>query len=337
MTQAAKTLEEAASVAATADDPALELLPLGSAWVVAYQRRDFARCLEIGERCVELAVKLGDRPAEALSRGRMGIALAQSDARTARWNFAEATRIYQESGDRVGAAAQLMNRSVLEVKLGLFDRGAELATHALALFERVGDERGRLGTLSNLAFIRACTNDVAGAHAAGDRALEEARREGFGWIEATLLENLAMAEGAVGNVRRAIELAEASFAVRSRLRSQVWSSKTLADVALWYASAGDLTAAREAVQRLLADEDAMARGTDWPAYGYWCAAQVFRLSAQRDAADLALEKARRAMLSEAAALEGGDRESFLGLPFHRDITRAVASGVWPNLAKTPST
>ena len=54
--------DEAAQVAARAADPALELLALGSGWVVAYQHRDMERCRVLSERCVSLAVKMGDRP-----------------------------------------------------------------------------------------------------------------------------------------------------------------------------------------------------------------------------------------------------------------------------------
>ena len=324
--------EEAASVAARAADPALELLALGSGWVVAYQSRDLKRCRSIGERSADLAASLGDRPAEAQALGRLGVALLAFDAdiAEARARFDAATRIHEESGDPVGAAAQLLNRSVLEAKLGFFDRASHAALKATALFERSGDERGRIGAVSNLVYIKACQNDAPGARKAASAALDDARKHGFGLLEASILENLAFAEGAVGNFRRAIELAEASFAARSRSQSLVWSAKTLADAAIWYLNLGDNDSALESVRRLLADEDAIARGADWPAYCYWAAAQVLRSTGDSAAARRALERARGILAASARSLEPEDRASFLALPFHRDIERAAATGDWPD-------
>jgi tetratricopeptide (TPR) repeat protein len=334
LSSAVALYDEAAQVAARAADPVLEMLALGSGWVVAYQHRDFQRCRSLGERCAELAVELGDRPAEAQARSRIGISLLASEAHTAeaRLNFAAAARTYEESGDRSGAGAQLMNRAVLEAKLGFFDRASDATERAIALFERAGDERGRVGSLANLIYIKACLQDVKAARTAARNALEDARLHGFGLIEASILENLAFAEATAGNYHRAIELAEESFALRARSQSEVWSSKTLADVGTWYAKVGNFTTAVQTVRRLLSDEEAIARGSDWPAYCYWSAAQVLHAAGDSEAASRALECARRIMqISSDALLDPEDRASFLALPFHCEIARTAATGEWPDL------
>ncbi|HEY6326680.1 MAG TPA: AAA family ATPase [Candidatus Cybelea sp.] len=325
-------IDEAAQVAARASDPVLELQAVSSGLAAAYQDRDLERCRALAERCLELSVQLGDRDSEAKALTRLAISLSLSDAHVteARGHFAAAARVYAEGGDNVGTAAQLMSQSVLEARLGFFERAADATETAIQLFDRAGDARGRLGALSNLAFIKACTGDATGARAAADLALRDARRQGFGVLEASIMENLAAAEGAAENFKRAIELAEASFDLRTRSESGVCSAKTLADIAIWYARSGDLAAARDAVTRLLADEPAIARGADWPAYCYWCAAQVLHLSRETASAKRALERARRIMESSAKALEAEDRVSFLDLPFHRDIAAVAAGGAWPD-------
>jgi DNA-binding SARP family transcriptional activator/tetratricopeptide (TPR) repeat protein len=330
LTSAGEIFEEAARVAEQASDSALELLALLSGWVMAYQRRDLPRCLDLSRRCVDLAAQLGDRPAEARALARMGISLQSVAPAEARTKYAAATRIHEESGDRIGAAAREMDLAVLDTRLGFFERAVESTTRAISLFEDVGDERGRLMSRSNLVYLLACKKDVAGARRIGEGALDDARRGGFGLIEANLLENLAMAEGAAGNFERAIDLAEASFAVRSRSESETWSAKTLADVAIWYANVGNLDAAREAARRLLADDKAIANGADWPTYCYWSGAQILRLTGDTGDASRALEAAHRLMLAEAEMLEREDRQSFLALEFHRNIACAVSQDEWPN-------
>lgn len=330
---AAETLfDEAADLATRAADHVLEQLALNSGWVVAYQRRDIPRCHAMSARCLELASSLGDRPGEAQAHTRLGVTLTAEGTQyaQAREHFATAGRISSETGHPTGSAARLLNQAVLETRLGFFERGVTATLQAIELFERVGDERGRVGGLANLVFLRACVGDVDAGRKEGNEALELARRLGFELIEASVLENLGNVEAAAGNIPRAIELAEASFEVRSRSESLVWSSKTFADVALWYAAAGNLPAALEAVRRMLADEDGIVRATEWPTYCYWAAAQILRRNGDVKEAAQTLDRTRRMLFSTAAELESEDRERFLAIPWHVDIARAVENDVWPD-------
>ncbi len=332
LTAADELFAQAGQVAAHAADPVLELLASSSGWTVAYQRRDIDRCRSLSERCLELAVKLGDRPAEAQALGRIGVSLAAAGAEltSARRHFAAATNIYRESGNLVGSAAQLMNQSILECWLGYFDRALAATNEAIDLFERAGDERGRLGGLANRVFLHACLGQIAEARRTAELALEPAHRLELQLLEASTFENLAVAEAADGNYARAIELAEASFEVRSRSESGVWSSKTLADVAIWHATLGNLASAHDAVQRMLADEHAIMHGGDWPTHCYWVAAQIFHRDGDFKQAALTLERARRLMETSASELEPEDRARFLGLRWHADLAQTVASGAWPD-------
>jgi predicted ATPase/DNA-binding SARP family transcriptional activator len=324
--------DEAAQTAARAADPVLEQLALSSGYTIAYQRRDIRRCLELSSRCLELAVKLGDRPAEAQAHGRVAVSLAASGTQSTevRRHYATAERIYRESGNLAGSGGQLLNQALFEMRLGFFERALAATEKAVELFERASDERGRVGGLSNLIFLRAYTGHIAGAREAAELALERARQLGFGLTEASVLENLAFAEGVAGDYARAIALTEASFELRSRSESQVWSSTTLANFAIWHAALGNLPAAREAVQRLLADDDAIMRATDWPTHCYWAGAQIFRAAGDSAQAASALERARRLMLTTAEELEPADRASFLAIPWHVDLMEAVSHGVWPD-------
>jgi DNA-binding SARP family transcriptional activator/tetratricopeptide (TPR) repeat protein len=330
LTAAEGLFDEAARVAAGAADPVLEQLALSSGWVVAYQRRNVGRCRALSERCLDLALKLGDRTAEAQAHGRLGAALTIGDAEfaQARRHFSTAGRIYRESGNLVGTAAQLLNQSILETRLGFFERAVDSTQQAIELFERAGDGRGRVGGLANLVFLNGCVGKFDEARKAADEALEPSRTFGFGLLEASILENLASTEAAAGNLGRAIELAEASFEARSRSESLIWSSKTLADLAIWRAAVGNLDGARDAVAQMVANEDAIA-SADFPPYCYWAAAQVFRLDGRRVEAAAALERARQLMQLTAEQLEAEDRERFLAIPWHVDIARAVAGDTWP--------
>ncbi len=325
-------LEEAAKDAARAADPMLEQLALSSAYTVAYQRRDIQRCHALSSRCLELAVNLGDRLAEAQAHGRLGATLADTGVKyaEAREHYAAASRIYRESGYLAGSAGQLLNQAILEMKLGFFERACAATEKAVALFERASDARGRVGGLSNLIFLRAYTGQIAGAHQAAESALKLARELGFGLIEASVLENLAFAEGKAGDFARAIELTEASFELRSQSESQVWSSTTLANFAIWHAALGNLPAARDAVRRLLAADETIMRATDWPTHCYWAAAQIFHAAGESVEATRALGQGKRMMLAAAEGLGPEDRESFLALPWHVDLANAAKAGVWPD-------
>ncbi len=323
--------DEAAQAAARAADPMLEHLALSSGYTIAYQRRDIKRCRAFSERCLDLAVKLGDRLGEAQAHGRLGTTLADTGAEyaQARAHYAASGRIYRESGYLDGSAGQLLNQALLEMKLGFFERARAATEKAVALFERASNARGRVCGLSNLIFLRAYTGQIAGAREAAALALELARDLGFGLIEASVLENLAFAEAKAGNYARAIELTESSFELRSRSESQVWSSTTLANFAIWHAALGNLSAARDAVQRLLASDETIMHANDWPTHCYWAAAQIFRAAGDSDQAARALKRARQLMLSAAEDLEPEDRESFLALPWHVDLMQALNAGAWP--------
>ncbi|MBV8531873.1 MAG: hypothetical protein JO104_11180 [Candidatus Eremiobacteraeota bacterium] len=185
-------------------------------------------------------------------------------------------------------------------------------------------------SLSNLTYVNACLSQADAARQIGTRALEKARGHGFGLLEAAVLENLAMTEAAAGDLKRAIALAQESFELRSRSHSETWSAKTLADVAIWQARSGDMLAAGAAVKQLLADEEAIKDGSDWPSYCFWAAAQVIRLLGEDGEAARLLTRAHGAMQNEAMDLEDEDRASFLALPFNRDIASATAGGSWPD-------
>jgi DNA-binding SARP family transcriptional activator/tetratricopeptide (TPR) repeat protein len=333
LSAAQELFEEAMRVAARAGDPVLELLAANSGWVVMYQRRDVQRCRTLASRCLDLAVKVGDRAAEAQAHGQLGVALSVTGSgaeyRAAREHYACAARICRETGNPIGSAV-LLNEAMLEMKLGFFERAERSTKEATELFERAKHERGHIGGLNNLVFLRACTGDFAGARRAGELGLKLARAHGFGVLEASILENLAFAEGSARNYARAIELAEASFAQRSKSESEVWSSKTLADVAIWHAALGNMPAARDAIARMLSDEDAIFRGTEWPAYCYWAAAQIYHLDGREADAARMLKRARQLMLETSNEMEAEDREQYLSIPWHRDILQASDAGLWPD-------
>ena len=331
LTHADALFDEAASVAARAADPVLEFLALSSGWNIAYQRRDLQRCLALCSRALDVAIKIGDRQAEAQAHGRMGITLGLLGGhwRKSREHFGEARRMYMETGNLAGSGGTLINQAVVEFRLGAFDRALSATEEAIELFDRANDLRGRITGLSNLALERGWIGDIDGAREAGEAALELARRLEFKLAEPSTLENLAAAEGVAGNYDRAIELARRSLELRSNSNTQMWSGKTVADLAIWHAALGDRDAALDAVKQLLENEDAMISGSDWPWYCYWAAAQIFHFDGDEPQASKMLLRARRLMDEMATGLEPEDRAQFLAIRWNVDLANVVAGGAWP--------
>jgi DNA-binding SARP family transcriptional activator/tetratricopeptide (TPR) repeat protein len=332
LSEAEALFDEAGRVGARATDPVVENLSLMSAFSIAYNRRDIERCVALGQRWLDRAVELGDRPAEARARGRLALALTAAGTRyaEAREHFANAVRFCTETGNESGTAAELLNLAVLETRLGAFDKAVAGTEKAVALFETLHDDRGRVIGLANLGFLRACAGNLIGAQSAAREARQLARRLEFGLIEASALENLAFAEAAAGKITQAIAHAETALELRARSQSQVWASKTLADLAVWYAARGNLQTARAYVRRLLADEKAISTSTEWPEYCYWAAAQVFHLEGNMTEASRALERAQGMMRAVADGLDADDGASFAAIPWHVDIVAAADRGVWPD-------
>ena len=330
LSNAEKLSEEALQVAGRAGDPALQLLSSNCAWTIAYQQRNFERCRELAANCLLLAVKLGDRPTEAQTHHRLAVAFAYvGNPADARQHFAEAERIYGETGNPAGTGGQFMNRAVLEMRVGHVERAISATHKALELFEQANEIRGRVPVLSNLALQYSYAGQPDKALRYGEESLELARRYGFRNMESSTLENLALAEGAAGHYERAIDYANAALTLRSELQLQLWSGQTLANMAIWQVALGNLAAARETVRKLLADEE-IDRGNDWPAYCYWAAAQIFHVDGRPTEATRLLERAKRIMEKMASDFDEEDRASFLALPWHADIARAAAAGVWPD-------
>ena len=332
LSEAEALFDEAGRAGADATDPVVENLSLTSAFSIAYNRRDIERCLALGQRWLDRAVAMGDRPAEASARGRLALALSAAGTRyaEARDHFASAVRFCTEIGNESGTAGELLNQAVLETRLGAFDKAVAATEKAVALFESLHDDRGRVIGLANLGFLRACAANLEGAQSAAREARQLARRLEFGLIEASALENLAFAEAAAGKLTKAIAHAEVALELRARSQSQVWASKTLADLAVWHAARGNLPAARAHVRRLLTDEKSIASSTEWPEYCYWAAAQVFHLEGNTLEASRALERARQMMQTVADGLDEADRQSFEAIPWHVDIAAAAQRGVWPD-------
>lgn len=331
LSDAEKFSNEALEVAARAASPVLQLHSSIGAWIIAYQYRKFERGSALAETCLELAVKLGDRQAEAQAHHRLATTLAYlGKLAEARRHFADAALIYDETGNPAGRGGQLMNSAVLEVRVGNFDAALTATRKAIELFEQANEIRGLIPALSNLCFQYSYTGQPAEALRYGEEALRLSRGRGFRNMEASTLENLALAEGVAGQYARAVEYANASIELRSTLQSEVWSGHTLANIAIWQTRLGNLEAAREAVVQMLADDDALNRGNEWPAYIYWVAAQVRRRDERSAEATALLERANRVMLKTASEFDEADRTSFLALPWHVDIAEAVATGVWPD-------
>jgi len=323
-------LVKARETAEQARDGTVEIETFLASFYLAYSRRDLAQCLATGERWLERGIELGDRLAESKARVLLAVSLVALRERyaEARENFALAEAFYDEVNDRRGRASVFMNRAVMSAALCDFSAARDETARALEIFESLHDVRGTLLGRSNVALLEAVAGDPVHGAANARAALELARTGDYGLLEASALENLAIAEALMGHVDAAIEHGEEALLVRTRSQSDAWSGKALADLALWYAARGDLATARERIERMLANEP-YDLGTEWPQTCHWAAARILRASGESARAGEALARAKSLVDGCAAQIEPQRRDRYLNISWNREIADAAERDAWP--------
>ncbi|HEY1680519.1 MAG TPA: AAA family ATPase [Candidatus Tumulicola sp.] len=330
--EADRVLEQTRAVVERSSSPQVRLNALRSEWPIVYRQRRSERAAEVAAELLALAEQIGDRPTQGRAHDRLAVSLTATgrDVASARRHWDQSRELTEESGQIAFAAGSLSNAAVLETKLGFFERGLELTERSLEAFEKAGLPRGLAVILDNLVLLRAYTGRFDGAREAARRASELADELDFAMQKASIVENLAFVEAQTGDFELAIALAEESVERRKAFEPNVWSCKTLADMAIWQANVGNLPAAREAIRLLYEHEDDIVRSTDFPTYCYWAAAQIFHLDGRSTDERRALQKGRQIMQTMVQELDDVDRAQYLGIPWHADIIRASDSNEWPS-------
>jgi DNA-binding SARP family transcriptional activator/tetratricopeptide (TPR) repeat protein len=303
----------------------------------AIMRRDFAAALRDSEAALERYREIGDREGEAETRSRAGTArgmLQQPDE--ARLEFARSAEIYRAIGNRLKAAYVLFNQTAVEIQLGLLDDASARLTEALAIFVEHEDVRGVAGCRTNQSVIALERGEAEEAKRLAEAALVGARSIGNVAIETAILANLGNAERELGQFEPALAHMREAIALRHRFGGSA-TFEELGDLALTDLAAGNVAAARETANEIMARATSSSENTVWPHYCLWAAARVYRADGDAAAARDALNRAQTFVARQRIAMtDPKSREAFAALRAVAAIT-AAAAGTWPPDAAVPAT
>jgi len=297
----------------------------------ALMLHDLTGCMALAKTARELYVSLGDPEGEADALARTATALARLGRHDeAREQNVAAAAIFESIGKRQGLAVAVLNIGLISCRIGVLDRAILEFERSAELFRTIHDLRGQTVCAINLSCMRLRMGNAVEAKADAQLALELAKKMKHAVYEAEALANLGAAERDLG------ELATAIGHMRLGLSRQLETGRVsdrvndLADLALAYFLNGEISAACEAVQEVLAAVQGAADVSLWPQNLYWIAARVYR-GAGRDAEWPGLLELGHAILHERAAAlsDAGERDAFFALPLNSEIEDAFARKLWP--------
>ena len=146
----------------------------------------------------------------------------------------------------------LLHYGVFDIRLGRFDEGLKLLHLAEALFEQLNDLYGQDICATNESAAAFYRGDFMAAKVVALRNLKFAQalnsQVGLGFAFA----NLGRAERELGELPQAIEHMQAGVAVRRTLGDPGALSVSMSDLVIAHLRSGDLEAARQTTQEMLA-------------------------------------------------------------------------------------
>ena len=328
-------LEDARAAAGRAVDTRLTPRLLLMWFHFAFARRDLDRCLACAKGSLEAAISAGDRRAEAYGHARIAVALSALGGRysDAREHLSAARAIAREIGDDRALAVVRMREAELLQILGDFDGALRAFEECNGYMSSRAEPRTRIVSLLNVGVASTLCGDAVRGKTLAQEALDQARAIGYAVLEASALEDLALAHATGGDYPAAIAAMERAVAMRTETSSIAWTGMTLAQLALWYVNTGAADRGRACIDRMLAAEDAIARATPWPQICYWAAAQVYRACGDATAARSALERAVTVLTAELERIDEADRARYLAIGWHRDMFAALERDEWPAPAR----
>ena len=333
-TEAQKLLIQAESLAQEFANPSILVQTMRATSGTMFAQQDFDHAEKVGRQMLELCRKIGDRDGEADALARLAAVAARlfriSDAHQ---YYAEAEQIYNAIGKRQGQAAVMVNRCMLLIgRMGLYDQGLALIRRADRIFRSLSDLRGQTICAINEGFIALYLGDYAAANTASRRGLELSRQINSCVMEANALANLGAAEREAGKLDEAIVHMEAGLEIRRSLGQLAELGTDLCDLTVTYCRKGNHIAAHRAADEMLALYAQAQEAMMHPQYILWAAAQVHHLLKEDQQAAALLQQAYTVMQQKASDMLSGDlsaTNSYLHLPFNRQIIAAYERGEWP--------
>ena len=262
--------------AANVADKVVEASASAVAAQAALLRADYRASYDLSVQALELQIQTNDRDGEAQSRGRCAVSAAWlGDFAIALRDFEAATETYASIGNKRGLALTYTNRTLLLMRLGLFEDAMTSIEQSNELFSVAHEERTVVANHVNASFVKLQLGDASAAKMLANAALGLARTIAFPIFEAAALANLGNAERALGRFDSAIGHMEAGIALRRPLQESRDFVDDLADLALAYVGAGRSADALSIASELCAIDDGSFESALWPHYPRWAVAQSF--------------------------------------------------------------
>ncbi len=307
-------------------DRAVEARALSMVATALILRQEYRAAFDHSQRSLEIFLAMNDREGEAYSRGRLAAtATYLGDYALALREFDRAIAAYDSFGNKRGLALTYANRTVLQMKSGLFHEAMDSIKRSNALLDVVHEKRTTCVNQVNESFLHLQLGDLAAAKSMAQTALQTAREIGFPGFEAAALSNLGNAERLLGNARAAIAHTEAGIALRRPIQEPHEFVDDLSDLVLAYVAderSGDALAAASELEPLSRNNFA---GAMWPHYAWWAMAQGYAAAGKSHEAQLAAQRGREELERFAASIDDDDRRrSFLSLSVNRAVAEAPA-------------
>lgn len=301
------------------------------------------RTLAMHEIALTIAVRLGDRSAQAKSHYALGNAsrmICEFDVATE--HLTAASGLDKELGDRTGHAYVLHEMAVVRTMLGDYAGAVTLLTEACDLFQTLENGAARANAMKNLGY---CYHYL-GRHDSATNILAEAQRifvaAGEQAQEADTLRILAMVRRLRGEARHAYEAATRSLLLAAEVGDRLIMAFARREVGLAQRDLGDHAAAmvslthaeQECATAGFRPGAAQTRtfiGTVHRMLGQYASALRLLTDALAEQRDLGIRNDELDTLIELGALafdypEAGDPQDFYRPAL--DIARAIGQAVW---------
>lgn len=302
-------------------DKAVEARALAVAAQAALLRQEYRRSYDLSKKALAFQIATSDRDGEASSLGRLAVSAAWlGDFRGAMRDFDMALEAYASIGNKRGLALTHTNRTLLLMRVGLFEDALLSIERSNELFTSAHEQRTVVANAVNASFVRLQLGDAQAAKTLATTALALAREIAFPIFEAAALANLGNAERTLGSYEFAIKHMEAGIALRRPVQEARDFVDDLADLTLAYVGAGRDSDALATALELCSIDDGAFAGALWPHYVRWAAARGLAAGGSPERASEMESRARSELSAFAETIdEPRARAAFLAVPINAAI------------------